>query len=76
MTDKLNKFERCVMCGQITDVPISTPIELRVHYEIGCGQLCIECHRKLRPSIQKEDKLSNEQIVRAVNNVIRKNRFS
>ncbi len=76
MTDKLNIFERCVMCGEMTDVPISTPIELRSNYEVGCGQLCIACQKKLRSSMQKENKLSNEQIVRTVNVVIRKNKLN
>ena len=67
MTDKLNKYERCVMCGKMTDVPISTPIEFRSNYEIGCGQLCSTCQYQLRSSIQKEKKLSNEQIVKSIN---------
>lgn len=75
MTDNLNKFERCVICGKMTDVPISTPIESRINYEVGCGQLCIACQKKLRSSIQKENKLLNEQIVSAINSEIRKKKF-
>ena len=41
-------LEHCVMCGRVTDVPVTMPIELRKFYEIGCGQLCAECHKKLR----------------------------
>lgn len=40
-------FERCVLCGDLTDVEVWTPIELRKHYELGCGQLCPACYQKL-----------------------------
>ena len=35
--------ERCVMCGCLTDIQISTPIDLRENYVIGFGQLCYNC---------------------------------
>lgn len=41
------RFERCVLCGTITTVEKSTPIELREDYELGCGQLCHLCRMKL-----------------------------
>jgi len=37
------QFERCIMCGALTCIPISMPIDWRENYEIGCGQLCSEC---------------------------------
>jgi len=39
-------FERCVMCGNVTNVPVSMPIDFRDNYEAGCGQLCSECALK------------------------------
>ena len=42
------KFERCAMCGALTDVPISKPVELRRNYEIGLGQLCMRCAKEMR----------------------------
>ncbi len=41
------EFERCVICGELTTVPISTPIDRREHYEVGCGQLCVECANQI-----------------------------
>ncbi len=43
MTD----FERCIMCGKITDVPRDMPIYKRIGYMDGSGQLCLECYRKI-----------------------------
>ena len=40
-------YERCVMCGELTDVPLSMPIESRENYEVGCGQLCHVCKAAL-----------------------------
>lgn len=47
------EFERCVMCGDLTCVPISMPVDWREDYEIGIGQLCIECKRKLQKVTEK-----------------------
>lgn len=41
------EFERCILCGRLTDIPVSMPIDLRENYEIGCGQVCISCMQKL-----------------------------
>lgn len=40
-------LEHCVMCGALTAVPVSMPIEDRQYYEAGCGQLCSDCYKKL-----------------------------
>lgn len=37
-------YERCIFCGQVTDVPSRTPIDLRYAYLEGAGQLCLECY--------------------------------
>lgn len=36
-------YEVCVICGAITNVPKSRPMELRSDYLPGAGQLCHEC---------------------------------
>lgn len=40
------EFERCVICGKLTNILISTPIDRRANYEIRIGQICSECARK------------------------------
>ena len=61
-----NEFERCVLCGMLTFVPKSMPIEWRENYEIGCGQNCSECAKKKRKAFDAEDILTNAQIMQAV----------
>lgn len=62
------EFERCVMCGKLTDIPISTPVDFREEeYEVGCGQLCNSCRLKLREETEVGCCLSSAQILRAVN---------
>lgn len=36
-------LERCCLCGALTDVDVTTPIQERRHYVSGVGQLCAEC---------------------------------
>lgn len=40
------EYERCIICGDVTDVPISTPIDMRENYEVGVGQICCKCAEK------------------------------
>lgn len=40
------EFERCVLCGELTGVPVSMPIDWRENYEIGIGQVCAQCAKK------------------------------
>ena len=40
-------FERCIMCGKITTVRKNMHIDLREYYEVGAGQVCYECHKKI-----------------------------
>ena len=42
------KYERCVLCGELTCIPISMPIVQRENYEIGIGQLCSKCAKRTR----------------------------
>ena len=64
-TPNTEEFERCVMCGALTSVPISMPVDWRENYEIGLGQICAEC-AKQRESAERENMLTSAQILRAV----------
>ena len=44
---KKTVYEKCVLCGAETKIPITMPIEEREDYVQGCGQLCAQCRRKL-----------------------------
>ena len=37
------RMERCVLCGRVTDVPVSCPVTARTHYVDGAGELCPAC---------------------------------
>lgn len=54
------------MCGALTCVPVSMPIDWRENYEIGCGQICAACVKKQREATGLGNILSNEQILQAV----------
>lgn len=41
------KMEKCVLCGEQTNVPVSMDINLRKFYIEGAGQLCKECYDKI-----------------------------
>lgn len=51
------EFERCVLCGKLTDIPKSLPIEFRSNYEIGAGQLCDICSFKLNKIALGDDSI-------------------
>lgn len=38
--------EHCVMCGNETNVDVSTHVDLRTSYVEGVGQFCIKCYNK------------------------------
>lgn len=40
-------FETCVLCGQLTDVPVNRPVSERPTYVEGAGQLCRKCYAEL-----------------------------
>ena len=65
-TPNTEEFERCVMCGALTSVPISMPVDWRENYEIGLGQICAECAKQQRKAIERENMLSTVQILQAV----------
>lgn len=37
------KYEKCVVCGAVTRVARTIPIDMRPDYLPGAGQLCREC---------------------------------
>lgn len=43
----IEKCEKCVSCGRITDVPIDMHIDMRKNYVEGAGQLCDDCAKKV-----------------------------
>jgi rubrerythrin len=47
-------YETCVLCGEKTDVKITTHIDYRYGYVEGSGQCCRNCYNKTY-SIQEED---------------------
>lgn len=65
-TPVTEEFERCVICGKLTCVPISMPVDWRENYEIGLGQICAACAKKQREATGWGKSLSNEQILQAV----------
>jgi hypothetical protein len=65
-TPKTEEFERCVVCGALTCVPISMPADWRENHEIGCGQICSECASMQRKATEQESTLTTEQILLAV----------
>ena len=65
-TPNTEEFERCVICGNLTCVPISMPVDWRENYEIGLGQICAKCAKKQREANVWGNSLSNEQILQAV----------
>lgn len=44
----LEGFERCALCGRLTPIPVSMPIDWREDYEMGFGQICIYCKKTMR----------------------------
>ena len=65
-TPNTEEFERCVMCGKLTCVPISMPVDWRENYDIGLGQICGACTKKQREATIRENALTTEQILLAV----------
>lgn len=66
---KTEEFERCIMCGKLTCIPVSMPTDWRENYEIGLGQVCAECAKKQREADERANALTNAQICRAVEQI-------
>jgi len=37
-------YEYCVICHKKTEYLYNTPIQNRINYIVGCGQLCDKCY--------------------------------
>lgn len=60
------EFERCVLCRKLTSIPITMPIDFRDNYEIGLGQICSECAKKLYKEETRENRILYKKILTAV----------
>ena len=65
-TPNTEEFEHCIICGALTCIPVSMPIDWRENYEIGCGQVCAKCAKAQQKSIERNNALAYEQILQAV----------
>lgn len=43
--DSLLEYDLCVLCGKMSEYTKETPIDQRVGYIEGAGQLCLECYQ-------------------------------
>lgn len=41
---KKTKREKCIICGRLTKYDYDTPIDERLYYIEGVGQLCDKCY--------------------------------
>ena len=58
------QFERCIMCGALTCIPIDMPIDWRENYEIGVGQICSECAGSRKTAADKERLETTTKMIR------------
>ena len=56
MAKREQDFETCVICGRLTDVRRDTPVQERIGYEEGSGQLCARCYSELVDPARKREK--------------------
>lgn len=56
------EIEKCVLCGNYTDIPCNRNISWRKYYIIGCGQLCKKCYDELKYSRVSENASSDKSI--------------
>ena len=59
------QFERCILCGALTCIPVDMPVDWRENYEVGCGQLCTECAKSRKTAAEKEQLKTTADILRA-----------
>ena len=45
--EERRQCEICVVCHRLTDIRVDTPIEKRMHYFEGAGQLCDSCWEQI-----------------------------
>jgi hypothetical protein len=44
-----NELEKCVCCGNETNVRVDAHVDVRKYYIEGAGQLCIGCYTTIYP---------------------------
>ena len=65
-SEQSDENDRCVYCGRDSGIKSNTPIEERVCYIPGCGQLCGDCY--IETYIRRENEnLSFEEINYLIN---------
>lgn len=47
MKQQKDSYDRCIVCGEYTDMQKDWSLEMRKHYVEGAGQLCGKCYREL-----------------------------
>ena len=47
-----DEYERCVLCGRLTDTKKLTPVDARKNYIVGAGQLCGVCGESVRSELR------------------------
>jgi hypothetical protein len=45
--EKQPDIEHCVVCGSVTEYTKETPLNERIGYVEGAGQLCQDCYKDL-----------------------------
>lgn len=45
--DTQNQYEPCILCGMLTEIPLTMPVDCRQYYVEGIGQLCEHCYSEL-----------------------------
>lgn len=46
--NKNYETEKCILCNNNTDIFTSMPIDERIYFISGCGQLCKKCYSQLQ----------------------------
>lgn len=67
------EYERCILCGSLTNIPISMPIDFRENYEIGCGQICDKCAKMQQKMQEGEPTLTMAQVLQAFEESVKEN---
>ena len=61
MADNI-EFEKCIICGELTNVPKDLHISRREHYVEGAGQLCQKCFIKMHKDKNEEKKKNSRGV--------------
>lgn len=69
--------EKCVSCGADTNYYLDTHIDLRIGYEEGVGQYCLDCHRgsrdySKRPNMVNISRRVPNKVIKSIKNLFNK----